>query len=374
MRVTASCSVLLAVLAFASACTEEAGTPDPAETRSPGTSSSSSRSSQAAEPSSGQWRWRVVASAPVRDHTSMTANAEYVVSPGPHGPIVTSRQAPRGARPVLRIAPEPGFVVDSTALSGRHVAWWLVEEGLAKTPKVRGFLADLRTGRITEVGDAQGVPAPGLPPTWHLAGHRLAYTTQDGENTNCIAVLDLRSMAAHVPFCTERKEQGAGFPRLGGGAVTFNEWTPRPRPAGCRRVLTIGGGSTTAVPARKKCRPFSGVDGVDGTVVWAEQKPYTPSHAMFFARLPEGKVVRLEQGRTGTEFWCDGWFYWLGDKVETAQLRRWRPGSRTEVVYENDPRWLAIHDARCQGDRITLVRFPNGPGRRELLEAVTPDS
>ena len=318
------------------------------------------------------WAWSVVTEAPQSYDGDLEANDGYVAAPAGGATGIYRRIGDRRSLLLTPVA-DAGFRIDKVAL-GEHWATWVeVEDVPTNRPHVRVHVADLRTGATVRLDEVPGVPDPGLPPTVHQSGGHLVYTTQDGQDTNCIAQLDLSTFTGRVVYCTERKEFGVGFPSFSSAGVVFNEWRPSPKPSGCRRVLVAGTGDkgVEPVPARSGCRPFSGLAG-DGFWFWGEQRPHTPGVAEFFAAIDDGDVVSLGEGDTAKEAVCGGWVYWVSFQGEAAELRRWRPDAQVEVVYRNDDRWLAVSTPRCQGQRITIGRFPDGGGRQQLVEALLP--
>jgi hypothetical protein len=167
--------------------------------------------------------WKIVASAPVGYKGTLAANKEYVLKPVGNLTGVFRRDL-GSDRAITPLRAAPGFNLDGVLLDGHYLAWHEIEDAPTNLPEVRSYLMNLRSGTTTPLHEATGVLAPGLPPVWTMQHGRIAYSTQDRQATNCIAVLFISTKRSHTVHCTKRKNEGIGFPRLGPDTVTFNEW------------------------------------------------------------------------------------------------------------------------------------------------------
>jgi hypothetical protein len=321
---------------------------------------------------------RVAARVGVEESEYLMASPRYLLTQDGDAAVVTDR---RSGREVQRIVPSGDWQQDGFELDDEWLTWATLLEAPDGT-HTKLMALRLPDGKPVNVGGLPGVLDPGLPDAYSGSDSQVVYTTQDGHKTNCIAVADLDRQRSHVVQCTASKAYGTGHASITRHGVVFNQWRPRPKPAGCVSLWTAPhGGEPAPVHAKDRCTLKTGVLGKD-FVAWTEQWPGTPEFGNLYAQPSGGMRVSLGRADMSTERICGDHLYWVAlaaapksDDPFTApyQVRRWAPGTRVEVVLETVPeRDLLFYDLTCNEDRPYVVRSPFRSGRDSLLELTLP--
>lgn len=289
--------------------------------------------------------------------------------------LVDSTRSDRGSAVVVdttndRIVIDHG-VPDFDAGWAAHTAflmdpWFIITEANSVgAGAIRAYRYDLRSGDRTSLTATEGFPPPG--PVWSAANGLAVFVSNDEDRrVSCLIVLEVASLQWSERWC-DPGEQFVDWVRLGPeGAVTFRTQegsVPEREP--CTRLFrlaAVGDTNPTEVPLVEACKGFSGAGGVDWTV-WSEvglrSPSITRSHA--YGQLPNGDGVELGDIQTGTVTACAGWIYWQVEVPASSseELRRWRPGSSGEIVFETPPDSL-LGTQECAGDWLTVVVAESG--------------
>jgi hypothetical protein len=275
-------------------------------------------------------------------------------------------------RVVTSIKPPAGWHYDDMLDTGRHLIVVFMPDELTKTslPLVRRYT--YTTGEASDLTTAAGLPRPGVPPVWKVSGATVAYSTRRGSD-NCLAIADADTLRGRVVECAPRGHY-LHVTDLNDTTVTYLRF----RKGGCSQLFSrdLRSGRRTELPSVTRCQAFRGAS-LDGGVVWQEQDPATDIRelATLHARGPRGEQLPPDdRSAAGTLTTCNGWFYWNSQpRGEITETRRWRPGSRVEVVYRTPDDYTVTSAPTCAGRQLHLSRV-NGAGadEQQLITANIP--
>ncbi|WP_163567297.1 hypothetical protein [Fodinicola feengrottensis] len=224
----------------------------------------------------------------------------------------------------------------------------------------------LSTGTATSVADQP--PVSTVDPEVVAGDGRYAYVTDQG-GRGCVAVADVRQVAASVRYCAPVGWL-PGFLRTGDSSVTFAENSENAsqsrQPAGCRRLVRLpSGGAATDVPALAACRQYAGA-GVGNWSAWSDASDADADveHAPVLAAVGRASPFRVDVGVVGSLRTCGDWVYYdHRADPSTVEIRRWRPGHPIEVIYRSPGEELsATTSVACADGWVSFMRQYTGAG------------